>query len=159
MCNFIHHLDHLIHLEFILVNGVRNGFNLMFLEKDMHLSFKALRCHLYHIPNFHMDLGLGSTFYSVHWSVCQTRDSWGSPWPTSGWRDSVSLSCPSTVQSQPNPRERKPMTERLASAPSNWFIRLDCNWHHSRLSATQIITTASLQQQCLWRGLGDSQHI
>lgn len=71
----------LIPLEFILGCGVRCRSNFIFTQMaTQHQVLKGylcpgdLRCQLYHIPNFHMSIGLfqGFLFYSTGlWSVCR----------------------------------------------------------------------------------------
>lgn len=134
----------------MLVN--RYGFNFLFFsQKAMRLSPKVSRYPLYHIPNVRMYLGLLASFLFCS-PACQTWGSRRSPWPTTGWREPVSLWCFSTVQGQPNPRRRKPIAEYLTSAwsscsPPDWTV-LDVMAD----SATPVIPTAPLRATVFMEG-------
>lgn len=73
-------------------------------------------------------------------------------------RDSGSLSCPSTVQSQPNP-EGKAQTERFASTGSGRGPRHRTAVDITADSAAQIIQQLRGAQQCLQSGSGQPVHL
>lgn len=151
MFNFIIHLDHFIHLEFIPVNGMRYGFKFSFFPKDH--AFFPQRIEMPPLSYTKFSNGLGSTCqFSVHESVRPEihEDHLDPPLDKS-------TVCPCHVLTLS--RSAQPHRAKAYEWPLNlsmeWLrsIQSDCDGHHNRLSATQTTPTALLRAPVLTEGV------